>query len=160
MTPATAPARTITAAPVRRSVHVKATPERAFEVFTARMGQWWIRSHSINASPMATIVMEPRAGGRWYEVGEDGSECPWGHVLAWEPPGRLLLAWQVNGQWTFDPDFITEVEVRFTRDGDGTRVDLEHRNLERFGDKETVIRAAIESPDGWAGLLARFADLA
>ncbi len=159
MSPSTQPARTITPAPVRRSVHVKAAPERAFEVFTAGMGNWWIRSHSINTSPQASIVMEPREGGRWYEVGEDGSECTWGRVLAWEPPQRLLLAWQISGQWKHDPDFITEVEVRFTRDGDGTRVDLEHRNLERFGDKENAMRAALGSPDGWAGLLARFADL-
>lgn len=72
-------------------------------------------------------------------------------MLAWEPPGRLVLAWQLNARWTFDPDLVTEVEVRFLPDGDGTRVEFEHRNLERFGEGEAAVRAAFESPHGWAG---------
>jgi uncharacterized protein YndB with AHSA1/START domain len=151
---------TITPAPVRKSIRVKAPPTRAFEVFTAGMGRWWIKTHSINASPLADVIIEPRAGGRWFERGEDGSECPWGHVIAWEPPSRLLLAWQIGGDWKFDPDLVTEVEVRFTPERDGTRVDLEHRNIERFGANADAIRAAFESPEGWGGLLDSFAAIA
>jgi uncharacterized protein YndB with AHSA1/START domain len=107
------------------------------------------------------VVIEPRVGGRWYEVGEDGTQCQWGRVLLWEPPSKLVLAWQLNGQWRYDPDFLTEVDVRFTlEDGGVTRVDLEHRNLDRFGDAAESVREAIDSPEGWAGLLANFVRLA
>jgi uncharacterized protein YndB with AHSA1/START domain len=149
---------TISPAAVRKSVHVKAPPQKAFQVFTAGMGRWWLKSHSINQSPIAEIVMEPFAGGRWFERGEDGSECPWGKVLVWEPPARVVLAWQTDGTWKHNPDFQTEVEVRFTAEGDGTRVDLEHRNLERFGEHAAKVREAFDSPGGWSGLLRSFAD--
>lgn len=148
---------TIAPAPIRRSVQVTASPAKAFEVFTAGMTRWWIRSHSINASPQKEVVVEPHVGGRWFERGEDGSECQWGRVLAWEPPSRLVLAWQVDGQWRFDPGLVTEVEIRFVPDGAGTRVELEHRNIDRFGDRADQARAAFEAPEGWGGLLARFA---
>lgn len=92
----------IAVAPVRKSILVKAPAGRAFEVFARRMGSWWPKSHSIGTSPQADVVIEPRAGGRWYERGADGSECDWGRVLAWEPPARLLLAWQLDATWTFD----------------------------------------------------------
>jgi uncharacterized protein YndB with AHSA1/START domain len=152
---------TISPAPVRKSVQVKAPPQKAFDVFTAGMGRWWLKSHSINNGvPMADVIMEPFAGGRWFERGEDGSECPWGKVLIWEPPTRLLLAWQTDGTWKHNPDFMTEVEVLFTPDGDGTRVDLEHRNLERFGEHAQKVRAAFESPGGWSGLLQSYAGVA
>ncbi len=95
-------------APVKKSLVVKATPEQAFAVFTADIGRWWPPSHHIGAAPFKTAVLEPRVGGRWYEVGEDGSECQWGHV---HPPRRLVLAWQINSAWAFDPDLVTEVEV-------------------------------------------------
>ena len=150
---------TIAPAPVRRSVRVKAKPEKAFDIFTARMGGWWLKSHSINASPQKEIVMEPRPGGRWFERGEDGSECQWGHVLAWEPPKRVLLAWQIGGDWKFDPNLVTELEVRFIPESSGTRVELEHRNIERFGDHAEAVRAAFESPEGWGGLLESFASI-
>jgi uncharacterized protein YndB with AHSA1/START domain len=149
--------RTIAPAPVRRAITVKATPAKAFDVFTARMGRWWLKTHSINSAPQADVIVEPRAGGRWFERGEDGSECPWGHVIAWEPPTRVLLAWQINGAFRFDPELVTEVEVRFIPDGTGTRVELEHRHLERFGDQANAVRATFESPNGWGGLLAVFA---
>jgi uncharacterized protein YndB with AHSA1/START domain len=151
-------ARTIVPAPVRTSIRVDTHPARAFDVFAASMGQWWLPSNSINASPLKDVVIEPRVGGRWYERGEDGSECDWGRVLAWEPPARLVLAWQIDGQWRFNPDLVTEVEVRFIPDGEhATRVELEHRNIERFGNQADAIRAAFDSPKGWSGLLERFA---
>jgi uncharacterized protein YndB with AHSA1/START domain len=146
--------------PVVKTVRVNATPERAFEAFTAAMGRWWLPTHSISPtkSPIAEIVMEPRVGGRWYERGEDGNECDWGHVLVWEPPTRVVLAWQLTAQWKFDPAFVTEVEVRFDRQASGgTEITLEHRNLERFGDAAAHVRAAVGSPGGWPGLLDAYA---
>lgn len=148
-------------APVRRSVTVRADPARAFEVFASGMDRWWPRTHSVGSSPQRRVVMEPTAGGRWYEIGEDGSECLWGKVLAYEPPARLLLAWQIDADWRYDAALLTEVEVRFTPlDEGGTRVDLEHRDLERFGDKAEIVRPMLDSPGGWQGLLALFGEAA
>lgn len=152
---------TISPAPVRKSIHVKAPLQKAFDVFTAGMGRWWLKSHSINkGSPIADVIMEPFAGGRWFERGDDGSECTWGKVLAWEPPARVVLAWQIDGTWTHNPDVMTEVEVRFTAEADGTRVDLEHRDLERFGEQAVKTRDALDSPGGWSGLLQSYATAA
>ncbi len=148
----------ITPAAVRRSVTVQAPPERAWAVFTADIGLWWPKTHSIGTSPIKTATLEPRQGGRWYETGEDGSQCQWGEVLTWEPPSLLVLAWRISGDWRYDPDLLTEVEVKFTPQAGATRVDLEHRHLERMGEAEQRARAAFESPNGWAGLLALFAD--
>jgi uncharacterized protein YndB with AHSA1/START domain len=145
----------ISPSPVRKSVVVRASPERAFEVFTAGMSRWWLKTHKIGAAPMQDTVIEPKAGGRWFERGEDGSECDWGKVLAWEPPRRLVLAWQIDAQWKFDPGLVTEVEVTFTAADGGTRVELEHRNLERFGARAAEIRAQIDG--GWPTLLENFA---
>jgi uncharacterized protein YndB with AHSA1/START domain len=149
-------------APIRKSIEVRAAPARAFEVFTARIGKWWLRHYSINyGKPMADVIIEPKIGGRWYERGEDGSECQWGKVLAWEPPGRLVLAWQIEAsgeQWRFEPELITELEIRFVAAGEGrTRVELEHRNLERMGAQAAQIREIFDSPMGWNGLLEAFA---
>jgi uncharacterized protein YndB with AHSA1/START domain len=141
----------IVPAPVRKSVLVQAPPDKGFEVFTRGMGRWWSKEHSINTSPMVDVVIEPRAGGRWYERGEDGSECQWGHVIVWEAPKRLVLAWQLNGDWKFDASLITEVEIRFTAEGGATHV------LEKFGEKAETIRTMIDAPGGWAGLLDAFA---
>lgn len=152
-----APSPTVTPAPVRKSLRVQVPPARAFAVFTADMGRWWPRTHSINASPLAEVVMEPRAGGRWFERGEDGSEGAWGQVLAWEPPHRLLLAWQIGADWRHDPGLATEVELRFVPDGpDATRVELEHRGVERFGAAADAMRGALDSAGGWICLLEAF----
>jgi len=151
----------IAPAPVRRDILVAAAPARAFSIFTSRMGAWWPKSHSVGKSPQADVVVEPRSGGRWFERGDDGSECPWGHVIDWDPPGRLLLAWQLDGTWSFNPDLVTEVEVTFTPEGDGkTRVRLEHRNLERFGAAADTARNALDSEGGWKGILDLYATLA
>jgi uncharacterized protein YndB with AHSA1/START domain len=153
-------AQRIVPAPVRKSILVKAEPARAFEVFTAGISRWWPGSHSIGTSPQKEVVMEPKVGGRWFERGEDGSECQWGQVLAWEPPSRVVLAWQIDAQWRFDPHLVTEVEVRFIPEGQATRVELEHRNLERYGVQSEAVRATYDSPGGWSGLLEGFARLA
>jgi hypothetical protein len=94
------------------------------------------------------VIVEPRVGGRWYERGEDGSESESGRVLVWESRARLVLAWQVNGQGRFDPGVVTKVEIRFIPDGTAARVELGHRNIERFGDRAEVVCAAFESPKG------------
>jgi uncharacterized protein YndB with AHSA1/START domain len=153
--------QTISPAPVRKSVRVAAPRERAFEVFTAGIGRWWPKSHHIGAADLDTLVIEPRQGGRWYERDVDGSECEVGKVLVWDPPARLVLCWQLSADWKFDPDLITEVEVRFIADGaNATRVELEHRNLERFGERAEAMRQQIDAPDGWSGLLQLFAQSA
>lgn len=145
-------------APVQRSVVVKAGLERSFAAFTGNIGRWWPRSHHIGGTPLASVVLEGRPGGRWYEVGTDGAECEWGKVLLWEPPHRLILAWQVDANWKYDPTLVTEVEVVFTSlESGGTRVDLEHRNLERFGDQGQRVRDAIGSDGGWLSILKSFA---
>ncbi|HYK24941.1 MAG TPA: SRPBCC family protein [Steroidobacteraceae bacterium] len=150
--------RTIQPAPVRRSVVVKAPPNRAFEVFTARLGDWWPKSHHIGKSEPQTFIIEPRAGGRWFERGVDGVECDVGHVLVWEPPHRLVLAWQLSAEWKYVRDFMTEVELRFTPEGErATRVDLEHRNLERYGELAEKVREAVGAPGGWTSILEEFA---
>jgi uncharacterized protein YndB with AHSA1/START domain len=150
--------QTVMPAPVRKSVRVNAPPARAFEVFTAGIGRWWPKSHHIGASELDAPVIEPKAGGRWYERGVDGVECEIGKVLVWEPPARLVLIWQLTADWKYDRNLITEVEVRFIPDGTGaTRVELEHRNLERYGDRAEFLRGQIDSEGGWTGLLELFA---
>jgi uncharacterized protein YndB with AHSA1/START domain len=149
---------TIKPAPVRRSVTVKVPQARAFEVFTDGFGRWWPPSHHIGKTAMTGGVIEPRVGGRWYETCEDGSQCDWGKVVVWEPPSRLVLAWQLDSQFRYDPALVTEVEVRFTAEGEATRVDLEHRNLERFGAEIEKVRGSIDGPNGWRTVLAQFAD--
>ena len=152
--------QTIAPAPVVKTVRVKAAPSRAFEVFAASMGKWWPRSHSVGDSPLVDVRLEPRSNGRWYGALEDGTETDWGRVLAWEPPGRLLLAWQLSADWTYDPDLMTEVEVTFAADGDGALVTLEHRDLDRYGARAEEIRGMIGSQGGWPAILASYAALA
>jgi uncharacterized protein YndB with AHSA1/START domain len=157
-----ADAQRIVPAPIRKSLRVKAGRDKAFDTFVGQMGSWWMKSHSLLQSPQKDVVIEPRTGGRWYEIGEDGSEQLWGKVLAWEAPERVLLAWQLNAEWSYDPDFETTIEVRFTADGDGTIVDFEHRDLERFGEKAAAVRGDYESgmEGGWGQLLAGYQALA
>ena len=146
---------------VSREIVVQASPDRAFRVFTENFDSWWPRGHHIGKADMKAAIMEPRTNGRWYERGVDGSECDWGYVIAWEPPHRVVLAWQLNGQWQYDPNLVTEVEVTFTPVSAGaTRVELEHRNLERFGEREEAVRKGIDSPEGWNGLLQLYSKVA
>jgi len=147
----------IAVAPIRKRIHVNATPDRAFEIFTAGMIRWWSKNYTINKSPIKEIMIEPREGGRWFERGEDGSECQWGKELEWYPPNRLVLAWQIASNWQFDPKIITELELRFASDGAGTLVELEHRNLDRLGAEAPALRETFDSPHGWMGLLESFA---
>ena len=145
-------------APVRKSINVNATPDRAFDVFTSGIGRWWPKSHKIGQAELDRPVIEPWSGGRWYELDVDGTECELGKVAVWEPPSRLVLIWQLTPEFTYDPDLITEVEVQFTPEGEGTRVDLEHRDLERMGEKADAMRETVSGPGGWPALLQLFAE--
>ena len=147
-------------APVRKTIFVNAPQDRAFDVFAKGIGRWWPKSHSISESGLDFSVIEPCQGGRWYERGTDGTECEIGKVLAWEPPARLLLAWQLDADWKFHPELITEVEVTFAPEGEGTRVSLEHRHLERVAERAEQMRERIDSPGGWGLLLELFANTA
>lgn len=142
-------------APLRKTLTVRATPEHAFEVFTEGFDRWWPRAMSIGESPLARAAIEPGVGGRWYGVGEDGSEHTWGDVLAWEPPRRLILAWRINAAFVCDPAVHSEVEVSFTPVEAGvTRVEFEHRQIENLGDGADIVRAQMDG--GWDGILAAF----
>ncbi len=149
-----------TLAAVHKTITVQAGAERAFSVFTDDIDSWWPRSHHIGKMPMQKAVIEGWPGGRCYSEQVDGSECPWGRVLVWEPPARLVFAWQIGADWQYEPDLAqsSEVEVRFTPQPDGsTRVDLEHRNLERMRVGGQAMRTAVDSPGGWDGLLQMYA---
>ena len=150
-------------APVEKSVTVRARPERAFEIFTHEIDTWWPRSHHIGKSPMRRALIEERAGGRCYTEQEDGTECDWGRVLEWDPPHRLVMAWQITHEWGYAPNLAksSEVEVSFTPvDGGGTRVDLVHRFFSRHGAGGASMRAAVGAPNGWTGILELFAQRA
>lgn len=143
---------------VSKSVTVNAPVDVAWRVFTEKMSSWWpLTSHKIGAVAAVEAIVEPRVGGRWYERGEDGSTCDWGRVLVWEPPARLVLTWDITADWRHDANLATEVEVRFIADGARTRVELEHRHLDRYGPRHDEMRGVFESEGGWAGLLGAFA---
>jgi activator of Hsp90 ATPase-like protein len=147
---------------VRKTVIVTAPLAVAFEVFTAQMQTWWpMASHHIGEADCAAVVIEPRAGGRWFERGVDGVECVWGQVLVWEVPRRVVLAWQLSAQFRFDPSIHTEVDVRFVKiDERTTRVELEHRGLEAYGADAMAMHDTFNSPNGWNGMLDHYAQLA
>ena len=149
--------QTIRPAPIRRSFTVRAPREKAWEVFTAGFGRWWPKTHYIGDSPLTDAAIEPRAGGRWYGVHADGVERPWGRVLVWDPPTRLVLDWQISHEWGYTADLHTDVEVIFTAVGDSeTRIDFEHRGLEAFGDSEAAVRTRTSMDGGWGLILENF----
>jgi len=146
-------------ATVRRSVTVKTDVARAFRVFTEGFDSWWPRSHHIGKSPMKKAIIEPFVGGRCYSEQADSTDCPWGHVTAWEPPHRFVFAWQITHEWGYEPDMskASEVEVRFTPEADGsTRVDLEHRHFDRMGPGAAPMKEAVAREGGWGSLLQLF----
>jgi uncharacterized protein YndB with AHSA1/START domain len=146
---------------VQTSIVVDAPPARAFEVFTKDIGSWWPPEHHILSAELAEMVFEPRVGGHVIDRGVDGSESRWARVLVYEPPSRVTFTWDITLSWQIasDPDRTSEVEVRFIpEDGERTRVELEHRNLERHGEGWERMRDAVGSPDGWGVGLRRFAE--
>ena len=151
---------TETATTVHKSVTVKTDIEHAFKVFTDGFDTWWPRGHHIGKKPMQRAVIEPRVGGRCFGREADGVECQWGTVVAWEPPRRLAIAWHIAPNFQvvdLDPSKSSEVEIRFTPEPDGmTRVDLDHRHLERHGADFEKLRTSVSGPGGWGGLLQMF----
>ena len=151
--------RQIEPAPIRKSILVRAAPAHAFAVFTAGIDRWWPRTANVGASPIREVILEGRAGGRWYCIGEDGTQTDTGRVLVWDPPVRLVLDWQIGLAWAYDPDFHTDIEVLFRPEGDGfTRVDFEHRDLGRYRDQAGDVVGRIQP--GWARILDLFAGAA
>jgi uncharacterized protein YndB with AHSA1/START domain len=147
---------TITIAPVRKSIRVSASQAHAFDVFTSGLGRWWPRNATIGSSPLKMSVMEPRLGGRWYELGEDGSQTTVGKVLVWEPPQRFVISWDINSNWKPDPVVSSEVEVRFIAEGPAaTLVELEHRKFEQMGaEGGASMRKDVDG--GWPRMLEHF----
>jgi uncharacterized protein YndB with AHSA1/START domain len=146
---------------VTTQVVVEAPIERAFSVFTDDIGSWWDPDHHLIEAELAEMVFEPRVGGHVYDRGVDGSECRWARVLAYEPPNRLVISWDINTQWKLETDLekTSEVEVRFTAEGpDRTRVELEHRNLDRHGDGWEGMREGVHGDQGWPLYLNLFAE--
>jgi uncharacterized protein YndB with AHSA1/START domain len=146
--------------PVRKSIRVRADAARAFRIFTEEMDSWWPRTHHIGNSPMKRVVVEGRPMGAIYTEQEDGTNCPWGSVLTWEPPHLFVMAWQIRPDWQYEPDLskCSEVEVRFTPADDGTTVvELEHRGLTRHGVGCAKMREQVNSEGGWGALLGIFA---
>lgn len=148
------------AAPVHTSIVVEAPQARAFEVFTADIGRWWPADKHILRGELAGMEFEPRVGGRIIDRAVDGTESAWARILAYEPPDRLVFSWDISLRWQIetDPERASEVEVRFIPEGEArTRVELEHRGLERHGDGWESMRDAVGSPNGWDGGLRAFA---
>ncbi len=146
---------------IRHEVTVDAPIERAFAVFTEDFGSFKPREHNLLAVDIAETVFEPRQGGHIYDRGVDGSVCRWARVLAYEPPNRVVFSWDISPHWQIesDPANTSEVEVRFVAETpERTRVDLEHRDLDRHGAGWEGARAGIESGDGWPLYLQRYAE--
>jgi uncharacterized protein YndB with AHSA1/START domain len=148
--------QTITIAPVQKTIRVNASAARAFEVFTAGLGKWWPRNHCIGNGPMKEAVMETRLGGKWYEVGQDGSRADVGKIIVWEPPQRFVMTWDINSQWKPDTTVGSEVEVRFIAESAGvTRVEVEHRRFEQMG-AEPGAKMRRDVDGGWPKILELF----
>jgi uncharacterized protein YndB with AHSA1/START domain len=151
-----------TATTISRSVVVNAPIERAFEVFTADFGAFKPPEHNLMAVEIAETVFEPRVGGSVYDRAADGSECRWARVLAYEPPHRVVISWDISPRWQIetDRDRTSEVEVRFIPEtATRTRVQLEHRKLDRHGDDWQALREGVGGDQGWPLYLHRFAAL-
>jgi uncharacterized protein YndB with AHSA1/START domain len=144
--------------PIRRGITVDVDQARAFDIFTTDMTSWWPAEHHIGSAPIQEIVIEPRSGGRWFTRHEDGTETSTGYVVVHDRPHRLVVTWQVGGDWAYHEDLVTTIEVRFEAEGpDRTRVSLEHRDLDAFGDDAATMRKVFDAPDAWTRTLERYA---
>jgi uncharacterized protein YndB with AHSA1/START domain len=147
---------------VRRQIVVPAPIERAFTVFTERFGDFKPPEHNLLGAPLAETVFEPHVGGNIFDRAVDGSECRWARILAYEPPNRVVFSWDINPQWSLetDPDQTSEVEVRFIAETPArTRLELEHRLLDRHGPGWEAVRDGVDDDEGWPLYLARYAAL-
>jgi uncharacterized protein YndB with AHSA1/START domain len=151
-----------TAATVNKEIVVDAPIAEAFRVFTERFGDFKPKEHNLLGAPITETVFEGRAGGHIFDRAEDGSECHWARVLVYEPPTRVVFSWDIGPTWRIEQnlDNASEVEVRFTADGPArTRVELEHRNLDRHGPGWEAVREGVDGDAGWPLYLERFATL-
>ena len=151
-----------TDAVVRRQIVVDAPVERAFAVFTERFGDFKPKEHNLLSSPIAETVFEAKVGGHIYDRAEDGSECAWARILVFEPPDRLVFSWDISPAWQLEHDLdnASEVEVRFVAETpQRTRVELEHRNLDRHGPGWESVRDGVGHDQGWPLYLHRYAGL-
>ena len=147
---------------VRHDVVVNAPLDRAFRVFTEQFGDFKPREHNLLSVPIAETVFEPRVGGHIYDRGIDGSLCKWARILAYEPPNRVLFSWDIGPTWQIETDLTctSEVEVRFSAESDQrTRVELEHRHIERHGEGWESVAAGVDGDGGWPLYLDRYAEL-
>ena len=146
---------------VHTSIVVEAPIERAFQVFTDDFGSFQPREHTLLQAEIAETVFEPRVGGYLFDRGVDGSDCRWARVLAYEPPHRVLLSWDISPHWQLetDPERTSEWEVRFVAETpQRTRVELEHRDLDRHGEHWDGLREGVAGDEGWPLYLRRYAD--
>jgi uncharacterized protein YndB with AHSA1/START domain len=147
---------------VRKQIVVDAPIERAFAVFTEGFGAFKPPEHNLLGAEIAETVFEPRVGGHIYDRGVDGRECRWARVLAFDPPDRVVFSWDISPQWQIetDPDHTSEVEVRFASETpERTRVELEHRKIDRHGPGWESVESAVDGDQGWPLYLARYADV-
>jgi hypothetical protein len=150
-------------ATVKRTLRVNVPIDFAFRILTQKMGAWWPATHHIGKTPFTAIVIEPHAGGRWFERDIAGAECEWGRVLLWEPPKQVVLSWHLQADFHYDPDISRASEVSFKFFSEGaaaTRVEFEHRHLERHGEGWQNLRISVDSPGGWTAVLAGFEEAA
>jgi uncharacterized protein YndB with AHSA1/START domain len=149
--------------PVRKSIVVNTGIERAFALFTGQFDAIKPREHNLLSVPIDETVFEPRVGGHIYEVGIDGSRCQWSRVLAYEPPSRVVFSWDIGPTWQLEPDpaRTSEVEVRFIAESETrTRVELEHRHLDRHGTGWQAVADGVDGDAGWPLYLTRYTEVA
>jgi uncharacterized protein YndB with AHSA1/START domain len=147
---------------VRKQVVVEAPIDRAFMVFTERFGDFKPLEHNLLGAPITETVFEPRVGGNIYDRAEDGSECRWARILAYDPPDLVVFSWDISPRWQLetDPELTSEVEVRFFAETPRrTRVELEHRHIDRHGPGWQTVREGVDEGEGWPLYLARYAAL-
>jgi uncharacterized protein YndB with AHSA1/START domain len=144
---------------VKRSIRVEVPVEKAFQVFVGKMATWWPAEHHIGEAPFVEVVVEPREGGRWFERDSNRRECDWGRVLLWQPPRRLILSWNLQTDWKFSADQAraSEVALEFITEGPSTtRLEFQHRHIERHGEGYETLIASVDSPGGWTMVLDRY----
>ena len=147
----------IAIAPVRKTIRVNAPIAHAFDVFTSGLTRWWPHNHGVGKKPIKKVLMEPKLGGRWLEIAEDGTETSVATITRWEPPHRLVMLWQVNAQWKPDASMKSEVDVQFSPLGpETTDVELVHHKFETMG-AEAGASMRKDVDGGWPGLLELFA---